>query len=545
MSLAFRPTILLVDDNKNNLFTLRTLLEEHINNLHILEADSGQEALRLILGNPVDLIILDIQMPDMDGFETAQHIHSWSQTSHVPIVFLTAAYKSEEFRQKGFQSGAVDYLTKPIDTAQLIGRVKIYLRFIEQEHLRLTELQHKNTELEQAHIKLENLSKQNALILDSAGEGICGIDLQGNTTFVNPAATRMLGFNCEDMINNNQHALIHHSHIQGKPYFSTECQIYLAMQNQQSYHVDDEVFWRKDGSSFPVEYMVMPMIQNDNVVGAVITFKDITERKEAEQTLCNAKKTAEEANQAKSQFMANMSHELRTPLNAIIGYSDMLIEDVSEATELAGNATEDSPYLEDLEKIQNAGQHLLGLIDDVLDISKIEAGKVPVSNSLFSIQSLLNEVFELAKPLAKNHCNKFDVFIDDTLISMYSDITKIRQILLNLLSNAYKFTEQGKITVNIQKVLQQEENWISFQISDTGIGMDEEQVNRIFQSFTQVDNSATRKYGGTGLGLAIAKHLTQMLEGQITVESKLREGSTFSVTLPLQQTETPETPETK
>ncbi|MDM8559171.1 response regulator [Candidatus Parabeggiatoa sp. HSG14] len=533
--------ILIVDDNKNNLFTLRTLLNEHIE-AEIFEANSGHTALKVASTKPVDLIILDVQMPEMDGFETAQWLRSWNRTWHVPIVFLTAAHKSEDFQQKGFALGAADYLTKPIDPLQLINRVKIYLRFIEQEHAHNAELCRTNellqaeiNERKQAEVALARLSHQHQLIFDAAEDGICGMDLQGNITFINPAAARMLGYIPEELIGLPQHQTIHYAHQDGTPYLLENCAIHKALKKGKIEHINKEVFWRKDGVSFPVEYVVAPLVENDKAIGIVITFNDITIRKEAEITLQQAKETAEQANLAKSQFLANMSHELRTPLNAIIGYSEILIEDITDDAIIAGKASDEIEYTVDLKKINDAGHHLLELINDVLDISKIEAGRMDIYNETFSVLEMLEEVVNTVQPLVEKKGNRLEIECDKDLKPLYADITKLRQILLNLLSNASKFTEQGiiKLAVIIEK--RDDISWMLFKVSDTGIGMTLEQQTKLFEVFTQADASTTRKYGGTGLGLTISKRFVEMMGGRVTVESELSKGSTFIIHLPIKK----------
>ncbi|OQW93378.1 MAG: hypothetical protein BWK79_11470 [Beggiatoa sp. IS2] len=403
--------ILIVDDNKNNLFALGNLITEHIDNAHIIVAESGAGALRILTKEKVDLIILDIQMPEMDGFETAQAIRSWRKTQHIPIVFLTAAYRAEEFQRKGFTVGAVDYLTKPIDTSQLINRIKSYIRFIEQEHIHQQELERKVRE------RTAELSTANkALKLE------------------------------------------------------------------------------------------------------------IAERKRIEEALEYAKHVAEVANLSKSRFLANMSHELRTPLNAIIGYSEMLQE---EAEDLAQDNC-----IADLQKVQSAGRHLLGLINDILDLSKIEAGKMELHFETCDLTALLNEVESTICPLIEKKSNLLNVKYTDKLGTIHTDVTRLRQMLLNLLSNAAKFTENGVIRLEVERYGQSGEEWVCFQIIDNGIGMTVEQQAKLFQAFTQADASTTRRYGGTGLGLTITKQFAEMLGGYINVNSEFGEGSTFTLSLP-------------
>lgn len=237
-----------------------------------------------------------------------------------------------------------------------------------------------------------------------------------------------------------------------------------------------------------------------------------------------AKELAETANRTKSAFLANMSHELRTPMNAIIGYSEMLIDDLTDAGQ--------DQSIPDLQKIQSAGKHLLALINDILDLSKIEAGKMTVYCETFSIDSMVNDVVGTIAPLVQNKQNKLVVDVAPNLGNMRSDLTKVRQTLFNLLSNASKFTENGEVRLRISRVTDEHDK-IQFVVRDTGIGMTQEQMDKLFQAFTQADATTTRKYGGTGLGLAISRHFCQMLGGDITVASALGEGSTFTVVLPI------------
>lgn len=542
------PRILIVDDNQNNLFTLRSLLNEHIK-AEVVEAESGAEALNIILKQSIDLIILDVQMPEMDGFETASLITSRKKNRHIPIVFLTAAFKSEEFQQKGFSIGAADYLTKPIEPSQLINRVRAYLRFIERERIHTEVLREANEQMQreieerkQAQAALASLSRQNQLILDNTAEGIFGMNLDGTIGFANPAAARMLGYAIHELIGQRQHSLIHYAHADGSPYPQEACPICHAICEKGeniSQHVDDEVFWRKDGTPVAVEYDISALVEDENVVGGVVSFRDITLRKQAQAAMRQAKEAAEQAkeaaeqsNLAKSQFLANMSHELRTPLNAIIGYSEILVE---EFEDLASDIPDVAEYSGDVKKILGSGKHLLGLINDILDISKVEAGKMSIFIEPISLRSLLKDIANFAPPLAEKNRNRFHAESTEDLGYLHSDITKLRQILLNLISNACKFTEAGDISLRIARQTDGDGDWVAFSVSDTGIGIPPEKQKELFEPFTQADASTTRKYGGTGLGLALSKQFADMMGGTIRIQSEPGQGCTFTLRLPDQQ----------
>lgn len=250
-----------------------------------------------------------------------------------------------------------------------------------------------------------------------------------------------------------------------------------------------------------------------------------------------ARQEAIHANMIKSQFLANMSHELRTPMNAIIGYSEMLEEDAEDM------GVED--IIPDLKKIQSAGRHLLGLINSVLDLSKIESGKMTLYLETFDVPSLVTDVVSNIQPLIAKNANKLVQDFPADIGTMHADMTKVRQITINLLSNASKFTEQGTVTLRIRKTTDQTVEQIIFEVEDTGIGMSPEQVERVFEAFTQADNSTTRKYGGTGLGLTISKRFSQMMGGDITVESEEGKGTTFTLILPVKVKEEKKVNETR
>lgn len=243
---------------------------------------------------------------------------------------------------------------------------------------------------------------------------------------------------------------------------------------------------------------------------------------------------ARKADSAKSKFLANMSHELRTPLNAIIGYSELLTDETQEKGQ--------TEYTEDLKKIQHAGTHLLGLINEILDLSKIEQGRMEIFTEEINISKLLDEIKTTIKPLAEQNANQLEIKTSANIGYLYSDLTKLKQILYNLLSNACKFTHNGLIILNVEKINENGDGSIVFTIQDNGIGISSEKIEEIFQPFKQESTETTRNFGGTGLGLTISKHFCELLGGQLSLKSHKGEGSVFTVQLPVQLSPAPISP---
>jgi PAS domain S-box-containing protein len=334
----------------------------------------------------------------------------------------------------------------------------------------------------------------------------------------NPAAQAIFGYSKSEAINRHAAGLLvpesAREHVN---------QIWQDLLLQQGGTRSTNENFTKDGRTITCDwYNTVLLDNNGNVIGVTSLVNDITQRKRAEEELQQAKVAAETANRAKSQFLANMSHELRTPLNAIIGYSEMLQEEAEDLGQ--------EDFVPDLQKIYTAGKHLLGLINDILDLSKIEAGRMELYLETFDIEDVVQDVVMTIQPLVEKNANKLEVQCPNDLGSMEADLTKVRQSLFNLLSNACKFTKQGTISLTVSRG--GAEDWITFRVTDSGIGMTSEEMSKLFQAFSQADASTTRQYGGTGLGLAITKKLCQMMGGDVTVESEVGKGSTFTIQLP-------------
>ncbi len=407
----------------------------------------------------------------------------------------------------------------------------------------LDQLRSSNDELETANRTLEDrvvertasveLVQQRLIdAIDSASEGFAFFDQEDRLVLSNQRFTELVAGSVDndEMIGQTFETLVRQSVEQGRwklPADSNSASEQFIESRLESFKRPGYpvVLQRHDGGWVQVNE------RPTGDGGTVAIYNDLTAIKEHEAELALmvhelevARDQAMDATLAKSRFLANMSHELRTPLNAIIGYSELLHDD---ATDLGQN-----DFVPDLEKIRDAGKHLLGLINDILDLSKIEAGKMAIHREDFSVTELIDEVRTVIEPVLVNNRNGLNISIENNPGNMFSDQTKLRQNLLNLLSNATKFTEQGQVNLKVRRYPVDGVDWLEFAVSDTGIGMTKEQVEKLFQSFAQADSSITRDYGGTGLGLSISREFCHMLGGNIAADSVHGQGSTFTMHLP-------------
>ena len=379
------------------------------------------------------------------------------------------------------------------------------------------QLQMELDERKQAELALERLSRQNQLILNSVGEGLCGLDLQGKITFVNPAATKLLGYPVAELIDQSIYFILPHEKSDGTPYSLTESPIYESLRDGAVHQVTNEVFWRKNNSSFPVEYVSTPIREEGEIIGAVVTFKDITDRQVVERM--------------KDEFISVVSHELRTPLTSIHGSLGMLASGLLDPSGERGKRL--------LEIAVDSTDRLVRLINDILDIERIESGKVKMVKQACNVSDLMSEAAEVMQAMAEQYGVKLLVIPVSTVLS--ADRDRIIQTLTNLLSNAIKFSPQGN---TIWLTAEHQAEQILFQVKDQGRGIPTDKLETIFERFQQVDASDSRNHEGTGLGLAICRSIVQQHEGRIWVESTLGEGSTFYFTLPILRGEEQATPET-
>lgn len=376
------------------------------------------------------------------------------------------------------------------------------------------------TERKRHFEEIERLSNEHTLILNSVSEGIFGMNLEGKTMFINPAASFMLGYDSNDWLSSSSKLhTIQQTWLDSEPYTGVQKTLLQSLPDQFSYEEREGVFWRQDGSSFLVKYRMTPLFDSGERIGAVVVFRDITEEKE----IVRAKESAEEADRAKSEFLAIMSHELRTPMNGIIGMADLL-----SGTDL----DEEQRYYTQI--INKSGDALLHILNEVLDFSKIEAGMMTLELQMVDLRYVIQTVSEVFFPKIKEKGLLLTSEISPELPpAIVTDEARLRQILVNLVGNAVKFTETGEISISAQLEASQESGnlVVKFTVKDTGLGIPIASQGLLFQSFSQLHPSINRKYGGTGLGLAISKKLAELLGGTIGVNSYEGEGSEFYFTV--------------
>lgn len=516
----------------------------------MLEADSGEAALVCTVEHAVHLVLLDVQMPGMDGFETARHLGMTERTRHIPVVFVTAVFKADEFVARGYELGAVDYLTKPIDDNLLLSRIRLYMHLRERE-LNLeaaVNLLVKNEEsLLVAKENAESLARELAAntaklrklnqATEQSPNSLFITDPRGVIEYVNPKFVEHTGYSAVDAIGKRPSLF-----KSGKTPAATYQELWATITSGNVWR-GELMNRKKDGSFYWVSASIAPVRDENGVVSHFVgNHADITEKVQALENLRNAKESAERANRAKSVFLANMSHELRTPLNAILGFARLLGRDAG--------MNDDSRRK--LATIDRSGQHLLALINDVLEISRIEAGRSELREVVFDLGELLREIEDMIRLRAEQKGLSLEVDRDAGLpVRVRGDAHHLRQILINLLGNAVKYTDTGQVRLRVAPVAEPgvdpdavtvgadatartgaSGGRIRFDVVDTGPGIAREDQERIFQAFYQTEGGIA-KGEGTGLGLAISHEYARLMGGELGVESQPGQGSRFTLSAPL------------
>jgi len=479
--------ILIVDDTLPNLKLLSQMLTER--GFQVRAALNGTRALAAIQSSPPDLILLDVVMPEMDGYELCQRLKADEHTCDIPVLFISSLSETED-KIKGFAVGGLDYITKPFQLEEVLARI--------ETHLKLRHLQMEVRAQEEIARILLNASSDFAILIRADGTIIT----------LNEPAAQELGQQTNELLNKCIWDFLPLDVSQKRKTWTEQ-----ALRSCMPIRFEDE--W----SGRCLDNVIYPLFDGLGKVEKIAIYShDVTEHKRMENVLMTAKEAAEAATKAKSEFLANMSHEIRTPMNAVIGMTDLLSDEP-----LAPNQREC------VETIRSSGEALLAIINDILDLSKIEGGKIELEHQPFELKCCIEESLDIVSANASKKGLSMTFTIEDnTPEVIIGDLTRLRQILVNLLSNAVKFTEKGGIALTVSsKLLKKSKYEIHFDVKDTGIGIPQNKMNRLFQSFSQVDASTTRRYGGTGLGLTISKSLVEMMDGKIWVESEVGKGSTF------------------
>ncbi|HEY8176171.1 MAG TPA: ATP-binding protein [Gemmatimonadaceae bacterium] len=526
--------ILIVDDRPENLLALEAILEPL--GQRLVAAHSGEEALRKLLKHDFAVVLLDVQMPGMNGFETAQLIKSRERTRYIPIIFLTAISKEEDYVFRGYQVGAVDYISKPFQPDVLRAKVAVFVDLhLKQKRLavqesRLRESERRMTELRHSSELLQSEARFREIV-NTAMDAIVIFDDEERVTLFNSAAERMFGCAAADAIGQPIGEFF------GGPKSAEQIR-QICERTRKARASDASSDWdvvknvtsltgrRDTREEFPTEVSISCFESKEGGHQYTLIVRDISERVQQEQELKRAndelsrrQEDLERAMTARSRFYASMSHELRTPINAVLGYSTLLLENIYGPL--------NDKQTEGIQRTQRAAKHLLELVNDVLDLSKIEAGKIDLRLQPVAFPGLVEELFITVRPLADKHGTKLSLEHTGSPVTIVSDPRRVRQILLNLLSNAIKFGGAKPIRVQVERT---EDEGVTVAVIDQGDGIPTDEQDRIFQEFVQLGKTQLQE--GTGLGLPISRRLAELLHGSLTLDSQVGKGSTFQLTLP-------------
>jgi PAS domain S-box-containing protein len=487
--------ILIVDDREENIIALEALLER--DDIKIFSTTSPNEALKIAWENPIAIGLIDVQMPEMDGFEFVEMLKSNPRTKDILVIFVTAISKETKYAVKGLGVGAVDYLYKPLDPYVTSAKVDSFIQLARYQ-----------ADIIQKNEELQNFS----LIVRNSADIICVVNAENfGIISINPAVEKILGFKPASLVGTS---IIDRAVEADKMAFRTA--LGGLIKDNISSSVFEFQFLTFDKSTIWAECRIAYRSRT-----LFLNISDISAQKSYQEQLIKSKQLAEYGKKAKETFLANMSHELRTPVNGIIGLGNLLRK--TELTDQQNSM---------IELLEVSSKSLLGVINDVLDISKIDAGKFSIIRSGNNLYDALRSVYRLLKFKADEEFIEFLLEIDPEVPEyLMFDSLRLNQILMNLLSNALKFTKRGYVKLKVS-VLEKQGNKVrlDFRIEDTGIGIPQHRLGAIFNSFEQAEEDTASKYGGTGLGLAIVKKLVELKGGELNVESQVDKGSVFAFT---------------
>lgn len=476
-------------------------------------AVSGEKALTEIMTLVPDLILMDVNLKgQMTGLEVAEEV---KKKLNIPVVFLSA-YADENTLSRAKQSGAFGFLVKPFQAIDLKTAIEVaFAKFDDMNQVK--------KEKDRSVLALKESERRYKQIVDNVSDLIYRTNHKGKFTFVNPTISKLTEYSDEEIIGMNYDELIR------EDYHDRTVEFYQnVFKNNQTYSYYEFPVITKSGKEIWIGQNVQLLHSGKYITGFQAMARDITERVRFQEELIKSKEKAESADKVKSQFLANMSHEIRTPLNGIIGISKLLAK-----TDL------DQKQKEYLQAIIYSSDQLMGIINNILDLSKIEVGKMTLDEREFDFENLISAVMGLFESKATEKDIKIFSVVDDNVpLRLIGDSVKLNQILINLVGNAIKFTQQGEVKLSVGMIKDEGDNCsIKFSISDTGIGIEKAKLEKIFSAFSQAEGETTRKYGGSGLGLTIVKKLILLQKGEISVDSKLGEGTTFTVILPFKKAE--------
>ncbi len=511
-----RVDILLVDDREDGLLALEAVLSNPRYNL--VKAHSGIDALQLLYHHNFAIILLDVQMPGIDGLETAARIKKIEQFKSIPIIFVTAINNDESYIYRGYQSGAVDYIFKPFEEHILRSKVAVFVdlfeksKKLEEQAALIRENINNERYLRLAQLEVESLKRYQNLA-DSIPHAIWRSKADGTMDYFNRGWTEYTGFSDQQS-----------SGVGWQTAFEPEdLRNFLKtwMQNigeALDFQVEARIRSRHGEMRWHLIRAVAECRLNGEIIAWLGTCTDINERKYAEVKLLEAQRLANAANNAKTNFLANMSHEIRTPLNSILGFTELMINSKIPPADQNRN----------LLTIKKNGHSLLKIIDEILDISKVEAGLLEMEHVETCLSQFFQGIHSLLDIQAQEKKLEFNFrYTTPVPEKVVTDPARLRQILVNIIGNSLKFTERGKVEMEI--------SWeptgkLRCRIIDTGIGIDPQEAQSLFQPFVQVDSSKSRRFGGTGLGLALSRKLAKALNGNVCIEqSEKGKGSTFWV----------------